>query len=51
METLTGLLDDSDKRLKRFAAKDVIEYFIKHKENEDLDRRLTAIEQRLNERR
>jgi len=51
VDTLTGLLDDSDKRLKRFAAKDVIEYFIRHKELEDLEKRITAIEQRLNEPR
>jgi hypothetical protein len=46
-ETLAGLLDDSDKRLKRFAAKDIIEYVLKHKEIEDLQRRIDAIEDRL----
>jgi len=44
-------LDDSDKRLKRLTAKDIIDYFIKHKEVEDLEQRVEAIEQRLNERR
>jgi hypothetical protein len=44
-------LDDSDKRLKRFAAKDVIEYFIRHKELEDLEKRIAGIEQRFNEGR
>ncbi len=43
IETLTGLLDDSDKRL----AKDIIDYFIKHKKNEDFEKRLAAIEQKL----
>ena len=51
VETLVGLLDHKDDRLKRLAANDVINYILKHKEIEDLDRRLTAIEQRLNERR
>jgi hypothetical protein len=47
IETLTGLLDDSDKRLKRLAAKDVIDYFIKHKELDELTKRIDAIEQKL----
>jgi len=51
VETLVGLLDHKDDRLKRLTAKDVIDFIIRHKENEDLDKRLTAIEQRLNERR
>jgi len=50
-ETLACLLDDSDKRLKRFAAKDIIEYFIKHKEVEDLEKRLTEVVKRLPEQR
>jgi hypothetical protein len=40
-------LDDSDKRLKGFAAKDVIEYFIRPKELEDLEKQIAAIEERL----
>lgn len=49
VETLVGLLDNKDDRLKRLAAKDVIDFMIRHKEIEDLDERLTAIEQRLSE--
>ena len=47
VEALVGLLDNKDDRLKRLAAKDVIDFIIRHKENEDLDERLTAIEKRL----
>ncbi len=47
VETLVDLLDNKDNRLKRLAAKDVIDFIIRHKENEDLDRRLTEIEKRL----
>jgi hypothetical protein len=50
VETLTGLLDDNDKRLKRFAAKDVIDYFIKQRELDSLEQRIEAIEQRLEKR-
>jgi len=46
-ETLAGLLDNEDDRLKRLAAKDVIDFIIRHKENEDLDKRLVEIEKRL----
>ncbi len=51
IENLVKLLGHKDDRLKRMACKDVIEYIIKHKENEDLDKRLTAIEQRLSEQK
>jgi hypothetical protein len=51
VETLAGLLDNEDDKLKRLAAKDVIDFIIRHKENEDLDRRLTEIEKRLAENR
>ena len=51
VETLVGLLDVKDDRLKRLTAKDVIDFIIKHKENEDLDRRLTEVEKRLTEKR
>ena len=51
VENLVELLDHTDDRLKRMACKDVIEYIIKHKETEDLDERLTAIEQRLSEQK
>lgn len=47
IETITGLLGDSDKRLKQLAAKDVIDYFIKHKELDELMKRIEAIEQKL----
>jgi hypothetical protein len=47
VESLVGLLDHQDDRLKRLTAKDVIDFIIRHKENEDLDKRLTVIEKRL----
>ena len=51
VETLAGLLDNKDDRLKRLAAKDVIDFIVRHKENEDIDKRLTAIEQRFSEQK
>jgi Helix-turn-helix of insertion element transposase len=50
VESLAGLLDNKDDRLKRLACKDVIDFIIRHKENEDLDRRLTEVEKRLAEK-
>jgi len=47
VEALVSLLDNKDDRLKRLTAKDIIDFIIRHKENEDLDDRLEAIEQRL----
>ena len=47
IETLTGLLDNQDDRLKRLTAKDIIDFIIRHKENEDLDKRLTEVEKRI----
>jgi len=47
VETLTALLDHKDDRLRRLAAKDVIEHFMKHKQNEELEKRIAAIEQKL----
>jgi hypothetical protein len=47
VETLVGLLDNKDDRLKRLTAKDIIDFIIRHKENEDLDKRLTEVEKRL----
>jgi hypothetical protein len=38
-----------DKRLKQLACKDVIEYILKHREVEDLENRIEAIEQRLDQ--
>jgi len=49
VETLVGLLDNKDDRLKRLTAKDIIDFIIRHKEVEDLDKRLAAVEQRLSE--
>ena len=51
VETLVSLLDNKDNRLKRLAAKDVIDFIIRHKENEDLDNRLTEVEKRLAEKK
>jgi len=47
VEALVNLLNHKDERLKRLTAKDIIDFIIKHKENEDLDKRLTIIEQQL----
>ena len=49
VENLVKLLDHADERLKRLACKDVIEYILKHKEIEDLENRIEAIEQRLDQ--
>jgi hypothetical protein len=51
VETLTGLLDTNDSRLKRLVCNDIIDYILEHKTVEDLDKRLTAIEQRLADNR
>lgn len=51
VEALVGLLDNKDDRIKRLTAKDVIDFIIRHKENEDLDRRLTEVEKRLSQKR
>ena len=50
VEALVSLLDNNDNRLKRLAAKDIINFIIRHKENEDLDRRLTEVEKWLAEK-
>ena len=49
VETLVALLDHKDDRLKRLTAKDIIDFMVRHKEIEDLDKRLTEIEQRLDQ--
>jgi len=49
VETLVGLLDNKDDRVKRLTAKDIIDFAIRHKDNEDLDKRLTEVEKRLAE--
>jgi hypothetical protein len=51
VETLTGLLDTYDDRLKRLVCNDIIDHILQRKEIEDLDKRLTAIEQRLADNR
>ena len=51
VEALVGLLDNKDDRIKRLTAKDVIDFIIRHKENEELDRRLTEVEKRLSQKR
>jgi len=51
VEALVGLLDNKDDRLKRLAAKDVIDFIIRHKENEDLDERLKEVERLLAEKK
>lgn len=51
VETLAGLLDVKDDRLKRLAAKDIIDFIVRHKENEDLDKRLTGVEKLLAEKK
>ena len=50
VETLIGLLDSQDDRLKRLVCKDIIEHILKHKEIEGLDERLTEIENQLAKR-
>ena len=51
IESLVSLLDSKDSRLKRLAAKDVIDFIIRHKKNEDLDERLKVIEKLLAEKK
>ncbi len=51
VETLLGLLDKKDDRLRRLTAKDIIEHFLKHKEAKELEERVAAIEERLDERK
>jgi len=50
VETLVELLDSQDERSRRLAANNIIAHFLKHKELKDLEQRITAIEQRLDER-
>ncbi|MDI9433815.1 MAG: hypothetical protein QM570_19030 [Planctomycetota bacterium] len=47
VETLVSLLDTGDGRLKRLAAKDILDQHIKFRELDDLTRRIETIEQRL----
>lgn len=50
VETLVGLLDGSDARLKRLAAKDILDQHVKFREMEDLTQRIERIEERLGHR-
>ena len=50
VETLVGLLDGSDGRLKRLAARDVLDQHAKFRELDDLTRRIEAIEDRMQSR-
>lgn len=47
--TIVGLLDSKDERIQRLTARDLIDFIIRHKENEDLDKRLTQVEKLLAE--
>ena len=49
IETLTGLLNTQDERLKRLVCKDIIEHILRHKEIRELEERLKAIEEKLSE--
>jgi phage terminase small subunit len=51
VETLVGLLDTGDGRLKRLAARDILDQHVKFRELDDLTRRIEAIEDRLEQRR
>ena len=51
VETLVGLLDNTDDRLRRLTAKGIIDFIIRHKENEELEQRIAAIERKLDEQR
>ena len=51
VETLVGLLDGSDGRLKRLAARDILDQHAKFRELDDLTQRIEAIEDRLQSRR
>lgn len=50
VETLAGLLDAGDDRLKRLAAKDILDQQAKYQELDELTRRMEAIEERLKSR-
>ncbi|MHC4519046.1 MAG: hypothetical protein ACYTAS_10685 [Planctomycetota bacterium] len=50
VETLSGLLDSNDKRLVRLTANDLIGHFLKHKELNELTKRVAAIEEKMSRR-
>ena len=43
-------MDNADDRLRRLTAKDIIDFIIRHKKNEELGERIAAIESKLAER-
>lgn len=47
VETLAKLLDSADERTKRLTANDIIGHILRHKEVDELEGRIAAIEQRL----
>ena len=47
VETLVGLLDTKDGRLKRLAARDILDQHTKFRELDELTERIEHIEQRL----
>ncbi len=51
VETLVGLLDEPDGRLKRLAANDILDQHLKFKELDDLTQRVETVEERLQSRR
>ncbi len=51
VETLVGLLDTGDGRLRWLAAKDILDQHMKIRELEDLTRRIEHIEEHLESRR
>ncbi|MHC4573352.1 MAG: phBC6A51 family helix-turn-helix protein [Planctomycetota bacterium] len=50
VENLVELIGNKDVRVRRLACKDLIEFFLRHKENEELAERMAAIEGRLDAR-
>ena len=51
VETLAGLSDAGDGRLKRLAARDILDQHVKFRELDDLTQRIEAIEGRLEARK
>jgi hypothetical protein len=51
VETLVGLLDCGDGRLKRLAANDIIHHVLEHREIEELRNRLDAVEHAIDTRK
>jgi hypothetical protein len=50
VETLVSLLDAGDGRLKRLAARDILDQHAKFRELDDLTQRIETIEERLQSR-